>query len=55
MKVVTYYDPPPIPDRNHDWKAIDYDTYDGPGSAIGYGRSEEDAVADLMAEIELRT
>ena len=28
MKILLTYDPPPIGDRNHDWRAIDPDTYD---------------------------
>lgn len=54
MKIVTYYSPPPIPDRQHDWSAIDDDTYDGPGSPIGYGRTEAEAIEDLHIEIELK-
>lgn len=44
---------PPIPDRRFDWCATT-DNYDGEGSPIGYGRSEEDAIEDLVAEIENR-
>ena len=29
MKIIATYAPPPIPDRNYDWTAIDDDTYDG--------------------------
>lgn len=47
MKIVTHYDPPPIPMRNADWTAIEDNTYDGPGSIIGYGATEEEAIADL--------
>jgi len=54
MKVVCHYDPPPIPIRRFDWTAIDADTYDGPGSPIGHGRTEADARADLEQEIALR-
>jgi hypothetical protein len=46
------YAPPPIPDRNFDWVAIDDDTYDGEGCPIGYGRTKEAAVADLVEQID---
>ena len=52
MNIVTHYDPPPIPDRRFDWSAVDGDTYDGPGCPIGHGRTEEDARADLLAQME---
>lgn len=53
MKIRTDYWPKPIPVREFDWSAIDEDSYDGaPDSArrseIGYGRSEAEAVADLL-------
>lgn len=51
MKIKTLYDPPPIPIRMFDWSAIDYDTYDGEGSPIGYGKTEEDSVRDLIEQI----
>ena len=49
--VITTFDPPPIPDRNHDWSAR-LDSYE-PGEPIGYGSTEADAVYDLYIEIEL--
>lgn len=60
MKITTSYDFPPIPDRSMDWSAIDEDTYDcdcdqdgffslGP---IGRGRTEAEAIADLLQQIE---
>jgi hypothetical protein len=53
MKIRTEHVYPPIPSRDFDWSAIDDDTYDGaPDSStrgeIGYGRTEEEAIADLM-------
>jgi hypothetical protein len=36
------------------WTAIDDDTYDGPGSPIGSGRTEQEAIADLLEQIEER-
>lgn len=35
------------------WSAIDDDTYDGPGSPIGWGATEAAAVADLIAWLEV--
>lgn len=52
MKIRTECVYPPIPNRNFDWSAVDDDTYDGPGSLIGWGPTEEAAVADLMEQIE---
>jgi|15BtaG_2_1085339.scaffolds.fasta_scaffold00363_6 hypothetical protein len=45
-KIETYYEYPPISDRNYDWSAI-WDNYDE-GDYIGYGRTEHDAIADLL-------
>ncbi len=36
------------------WVAVDDDTYDGPGSPIGYGLSEQDAIKDLQQELAER-
>jgi hypothetical protein len=41
---------PPIPIRNFDWQAV-YDDYDGAEDShcpIGHGRTEADAVLDLI-------
>jgi hypothetical protein len=47
--VVTKYDPPPIPIRNHDWTATfeDYDL----GDPTGTGATEQDAVNDLIEQV----
>jgi hypothetical protein len=52
MKIKVSYEYPPIPDRNHDWCAYDDDTYDGPGSALGWGPTRETAIADLLSQLE---
>jgi hypothetical protein len=55
MRIITSYDPPPIPDRRFDWSAVDDDTYDGAPdqhSAIGYGATEEEAIRDLREQLE---
>jgi hypothetical protein len=51
MKIVTQYIHPPIPDRSHDWIAYDDDTHDI-GSPEGYGRTEADAIADLLEQLD---
>ncbi len=44
---------PPLSTRDYDWCAIDNDHYDGePGSPVGYGRTADAAIADLMEQIE---
>jgi hypothetical protein len=52
MKIRTSYDYPPIPIRWLDWSAVDDDTYDGPGSPIGTGATEQEAIADLLEQLE---
>jgi len=52
MKIKTAYVNPPIPDRRWDWQAIDDDTYDGPGCPIGCGATEQEAIRDLMEQLE---
>lgn len=49
-KIITYYDPKPIPLRQFDWCA----TRDGyePGDPIGYGRTQHDATQELLDEEE---
>lgn len=39
---------PPIPIRDFDWSAV-RDNYE-PGCPIGYGRTEEAAIADLILQ-----
>jgi hypothetical protein len=56
MKIRTEYVFPPIPDRRFDWSAIDDDTYDGAPDShcpVGRGRTEIEAVADLIEQLEL--
>lgn len=52
-KIVTHFWPKPIPIRHMDWTAT-FDNYEGgdgynerPGP-IGYGRTEAEAIADLL-------
>lgn len=46
MKIVTENIYPPIPDRRFDWLAT-YDNYE-PGSPQGWGRTELEAISDLI-------
>jgi hypothetical protein len=52
MKIITRYDPPPIPYRGADWTAVtaSYDLDD----PIGYGASEQEAIEDLQEKMEDR-
>ena len=57
MNIRTTFIFPPISVRCFDWQAVDDDTYDGaPDSAtrnhIGYGRTEAEAISDLMEKLE---
>ena len=46
-KIVTDYWAKPVPLRQFDWTAT-FDDYEG-GGPIGYGRTEQDAINDLLA------
>jgi hypothetical protein len=52
MKIRTKLIYPPIPIRQFDWSAVDDSTYDGPGCPIGTGTTEQEAIADLLQQIE---
>jgi hypothetical protein len=52
MKIKTEYFAKPIPSRKFDWSAIDDDTYDGPGSPVGYGSTEQEAIIDLIDKVQ---
>lgn len=54
MKIVTQYVYPPIPTRDFDWSAVDDETYDE-GEPIGYGRTEIEAIRDLLDQIEAKS
>ena len=59
MKIKTEYVYPPVPFRDCDWSAVDEDTYDVDcdedgyfsRSPIGRGRTEQEAVDDLLAQL----
>ena len=58
MDIRTHYDPKPVPGRQFDWAAVDYDSYDGAPDAgprahcVGSGRTEAEAIADLKQQLE---
>jgi hypothetical protein len=55
FNIRTNYDYPPIPVRQFDWSAIDDDTYDGADDSscpIGHGATEQDAIDDLLEQID---
>lgn len=52
MRIKTQFVYPPIPIRSFDWSAVDDNTYDGPGSPIGWGPTEQAAIDDLLEQIQ---
>jgi DnaJ-class molecular chaperone len=56
MRIKTHYSPSPIPNRSCDWTAYDDDTYDGSiGQPLGYGKTERDAIDDLLEQMDCET
>ena len=51
-KIKTEFWAKPIPLRQFDWSATE-DSYE-PGLPVGYGRTEQEAIADLLEQIEDR-
>jgi hypothetical protein len=49
-KIITRYDPPPIPTRRYDWRAYlqEWDIDD----PIGFGNTEAEALADLREQLD---
>ena len=47
VSIWTHCNPLPIPDRSHDWSAIDEATYEA-GEPVGYGETEVEAILDLI-------
>lgn len=54
IRVRTEHVYPPIPIRDYDWSAVDDNTYDGPGNPIGWGRTEQAAINDLIEQFQER-
>lgn len=53
VKIITKYDPPPIPPRQFDWSAVT-DDYE-PGCPIGWGYTEAEAWWDLVGQLDIGT
>ena len=51
MNIRTWHEYPPIPVRDFDYGAVDDDMYDE-GGPIGWGRTPEEAIADLLEQLE---
>ncbi len=51
-KITTSYEYPPIPIREYDWSAARKDWDEG--DCIGYGRTEQEAIDDLLDQEYLR-
>jgi len=51
MDIHTAHNPKPVRHRGFDWEAVDYDTLDC-DSPVGYGSTEEAAIADLLQQLE---
>lgn len=51
MTIKTKFDYPPIPDRDLDWSAWDDETLDE-GSIVGHGKTEIEAIEDLLEQIK---
>lgn len=56
MKIVTDYWRKPIPIRCFDWCAVDDSTYGGDETdPIGYGATEQEAIDNLIEQIEMQS
>jgi len=47
-KITTSHDCPPIPSKDYDWSASREDWDEG--DLIGYGRTEQEAINDLLEQ-----
>ena len=54
LRIATDHVFPPIPIRQFDWCAYDDNSYDGPGSVLGHGRTEQEAIENLTQELAER-
>lgn len=60
IKIKTAFEYPPIPVRDMDWSAVDDSTFDCDCDQdgffttcpVGHGATEQEAIADLLAQIE---
>jgi len=51
MNIQTQFINPPVPKRDFDWCAVDAEKFDDEGGPIGYGRTEQEAIAVLMGKL----
>ncbi len=55
MNIRTHYSPKPIPVYGYDWEAV-LDSYDSDPDAepqpVGYGYTEQEAIDDLLEQLE---
>jgi hypothetical protein len=54
MKLITHHVFPPIPIRQFDWTAYDDNLGCEEGCPVGWGSTEAEATADLMAQLHER-
>lgn len=52
MKITTDFVYPPIPIRTHDWRATDADRAEDDQPIVGWGRTEQEAIADFKEQLE---
>jgi hypothetical protein len=50
-KIITHNIFPPIPTRSFDWTAY-YDGFEEAGGLVGYGRTKQEAIDDLVENCE---
>jgi hypothetical protein len=53
MNIKTEYIYPWPPINDNGWCAIDDDTYDGPSSPMGWGATQQEAINDLLAQLDI--
>ncbi len=49
VRIITYYEPKPNPSGQYDWEAW-RGTYPDEGEPIGYGKTEQAAIDDLLEQ-----
>lgn len=52
LDIQTTFVNPPIPIRSFDWCAVDANTYMGTREPVGTGETEQEAVDDLLTQLE---
>jgi hypothetical protein len=49
-KIITMFNEPPIPSRHWDWQATE-EGFDY-GDSVGYGSTEQEAIDDLIGQLD---